>query len=109
MDNPLQLFIYVVILSYSIFDIFMITFYGNEIKLASDRLSYCLYESNWCDRSQSIKKDVLIFGEFLMQPRQLIVLKLYPLSLGMFTKVDFVLSVCKMTFDELSLRVNFRF
>lgn len=78
-----------VLLLYSIFDIFMITFYGNEIKLTSDRLSYHLYESDWFHRSHAIKKNILILGEILMRPRELIVLKIYPLSLGTFTKVNF--------------------
>lgn len=76
-------------LLYNIFDIFMITHYGDEIKLASDRLSYRLYESNWIDRSQLVQKSVLIFGDFLMRPKQLIVLKLFPLSMETFTDVSF--------------------
>lgn len=68
----------------------MITFYGNEIKLASDRLSYRLYETNWIDRSQAVKKNILIFGEILMRPKELIVLKLYPLTLETFTMVMIV-------------------
>lgn len=66
----------------------MIMFYGNEIKLADDRLSYRLYESDWIDRSMAMKRNVLIFGELLMQPRELIVLGLYPLSLETFKKVN---------------------
>lgn len=73
---------------YNIFDIFMIMFYGNEIMVASDRLSYYLYESNWIDRSQSIKKNVLMFGELLMQPHMLVVMNTFPLTLKTFMKVE---------------------
>ncbi len=62
-------------------------YFGNEIKLSSDKLSWELYESGWIDRSESIKKDVLIFGEFLMQPIQLTILMIYPLTLETFTRV----------------------
>lgn len=83
----MELFVHVALFVYITFDIFMITFYGNEIKLHSDKLTYRLYESNWIDRSESIKKNVKIFGEFLMEPQTLIVLKLYPLTLETFTEV----------------------
>ncbi len=62
-------------------------YFGNEIKLSSDKLSWELYDSNWIDRSESIKKVVLIFGEFLMQPIQLTILMIYPLTLETFTRV----------------------
>lgn len=42
------------------------------------------------DRSQSIKKDVISFGEFLMQPQPLIILKLYPLTLDAFIRVGLI-------------------
>ncbi len=84
----MELVIYVVWLVYSTFDIFMIMHFGNEIKLASGRLSYNLYESNWMDRSESLKKKVIIFGEFLMKPHELMLLKIYPLTLETFQRVD---------------------
>ncbi len=86
-DNFFQFFVFLVSMLYCSFDIFMILYFGNEIKLGSDRLSYHLFESDWMDRPQSIKRNVIIFGEFLMQPTQLIVLKLYPLTLETFTRV----------------------
>lgn len=69
------------------FEIFMIMYFGNEIKLESGKLSYRLYESNWIDRSQSVKRDILIFGEFLRRPQELMILKIYPISLKTFSKV----------------------
>nr|QGW45425.1 odorant receptor 52 [Bradysia odoriphaga] len=86
-DNFFELLVYLTGLLYSIFDIFMIMFFANEITLASDRLSYRLYESCWIDRRQSIKRNVLLFGEFLVKPHQLIVLQLYPLTLDTFTRI----------------------
>lgn len=61
---------------------------GNDIQLSSDRLSYCLFESNWIDESESYKKYVLILGEALKQHHELIIGKIYPLNLKTFTKVS---------------------
>lgn len=66
----------------------MLMYMGNEIKLSSDRLSYCLFESNWIDESQSYKKYVLILAEVVKQPHELIIGKLYPLNLKTFTKAS---------------------
>lgn len=74
-------------LMYNIADIFMITYFGNEIMLSSDRLSYSLFESNWIEQPQSNKKLVIIFGEYLKKPCELVVGKVYPLTLVTFTRV----------------------
>ena len=74
-------------LGFSIFDIFIITYLGNEIQFYSNRLSYCLFESNWTEQSASDKKLLIIMGERLKQPHEIMVGKLYPLTLTTFTKV----------------------
>jgi len=78
---------YLLAFFYFIADLFMITYFGNEIMLTSDRLSYSLFESNWYEQPQSTKKCILIFGEYLKQPQQLVIGKLYPLTLETFTRV----------------------
>lgn len=60
---------------------------GNEIKLSSDRLSYCLFESDWIGQTEVCKKHIVIMIEFLKQPQELIVGKLYPMDLKTFTSV----------------------
>lgn len=75
------------ILLYNISDIFMITYFGNEIMLSSDRLAYSLFESDWIDQPLSIKRSVLIFGETLKRSHRLLVGRVYPLTLGTFTGV----------------------
>lgn len=87
--NLFELYVYLAELLYSVFDIFMIAFYGNEIKSASDALSHRLYESVWIERGQAIRCNVLMFGEFLKKPIELVVLKLYPLTLETFMTVSF--------------------
>nr|QGW45423.1 odorant receptor 50 [Bradysia odoriphaga] len=78
---------FVAFLTYSIFDIFMILYLGNELKLASDELSTCLYESDWIEQTESSRKSIIILSERLKQPQQLVVGKLYPLNLETFTSI----------------------
>lgn len=87
-ENLVEYVIYVFILFYNILDIFMIMYFGNEIKLSSGRFSYCLFESDWIDQSQSYKKCLLIFGERLQMVHQMLILKLYPLNMETFTTVS---------------------
>lgn len=77
-----------IILSYSLFDIFMVMLMGNEIKLSSRDLSYCLFESNWIAQTAVSKKCILIFKERLKNEQTLIVGKIYTLSLPTFTSVS---------------------
>ena len=60
---------------------------GNEIKFHSGQLSHCLYLSNWTEQNEADKKLMIVFSEFLTQPHELIIAKLYPLNLETFTTV----------------------
>lgn len=88
MENPIKYGVFVATLFYSFFDIFMVTYFGNEIKFSSSLLSYCLFESDWMDQSKSCKKCVFIVMEVLKRPQMLIVGKLYALDLVIFTNVS---------------------
>lgn len=79
--------VHVMILLYNIFDILMLTYIANEIKLQSQRLYYCLFECNWVEQSNSCKKSIIIVAENLKQPHELIIAILYPLNLETFTSV----------------------
>ncbi len=79
--------LYVAILLYSFFEIFMIMYLANEITIESDQLSYCLFESNWFDQSESTKKCVIILCEMIKKPHQLKVF-IYPMNLEKFTSVS---------------------
>lgn len=87
-ENPFQLGVYAVVMMYSFFDIFMVTHFGNEIKFASSRLSYNLFQCNWFDQPESSKKCISILMEVLKRPQELVVGKVYPLDLVIFTKVS---------------------
>ncbi|XP_037044050.1 odorant receptor 43a-like [Bradysia coprophila] len=76
-----------IVLLYSLFDIFMVMYLANEIKLSSDDLSRCLYNSNWIEQTQSCKRCVIILGERFKQPQELVVGKIYPLNLLTFTSI----------------------
>ncbi|XP_037024575.1 odorant receptor 94b-like [Bradysia coprophila] len=76
-----------VLLFYFISELFMITYFGNEIKLTSNHLSYCLYESDWYNQSQTTKIYIIIFAEYLKQPQEVLIGKLYPLTLETFTRI----------------------
>lgn len=86
-DSLIEFTVHFAMLFYFIFNLFMVSYFGNEIKLKSDRLSYSLFESNWIDQPQSTKRCVIIFAELLKQQHELIVGKIYPLTLQTFTRV----------------------
>ncbi|XP_037039814.1 odorant receptor 4-like [Bradysia coprophila] len=86
-DNLLERVLHIFVLIYFIAELFMITYFGNEIMLSSNRLSYSLFESEWYDQPQSTKTNILIFGEYLKQSQVLVIGKLYPLTLETFTRI----------------------
>lgn len=86
--NPSQLGAAVATLIYNVFDVFVVMHYGNKIKISSDRLTYCLFESNWVEQSPSYKKCIIMFLEVLKKPHELLIGKLYPLNLQTFTSVS---------------------
>ncbi|XP_037050097.1 odorant receptor 94a-like [Bradysia coprophila] len=75
-DNLLERFVHLLAFFYFISQLFMITYFGNEVMLSSNRLSYCLFESGWYHQPQSTKKCIIIFGEYLKQPQTLVIGKL---------------------------------
>ncbi|XP_037045318.1 odorant receptor 4-like isoform X2 [Bradysia coprophila] len=86
-ESLLERIMFLLVFIYLIADLFMITYFGNEIMLSSDCLSYCLFESDWYNQPQSTKKNIIIFGEYLKQPQVFVIGKLYPLTLETFTRI----------------------
>nr|QGW45428.1 odorant receptor 55 [Bradysia odoriphaga] len=86
-ENLMEQTIFVAILVFNIFDIFMLMYFGNEIELSSEQLGYCLFESDWIEQPQALKKCICLFDELIRQPHQFLVLKLYPLNLATFTEI----------------------
>ncbi|XP_037039751.1 putative odorant receptor 71a [Bradysia coprophila] len=86
-DTFVERMVHVYTLFYSTAELFMITYFGNEIMLSSSRLSYSLFESEWIGQPQSTMKCIIIFGEYLKQSHELLIGKLYPLTLETFTRI----------------------
>ncbi|XP_037039738.1 putative odorant receptor 71a [Bradysia coprophila] len=72
---------------FNIAELFMITYSGNEIMLSSGRLTYSLFESEWGGQPHSTKKCMIIFGEYLKRSHEMLIGKLYPLTLETFTRI----------------------
>lgn len=83
-------------LHYATLDIFFLMYLGNEIKLSSSKLAYCLFESNWLEQTTSCKSTILVLAEVLKRHQQIMVAKLYSLSLETFNSVN---SVRHLPFD----------
>ena len=78
---------YGAILLYEIFDVFLVMYLANDITDTSGRLTYSLFESNWVEQPELCKKYVLMMGEVLKRPQQLIIL-IYPMNLETFMTVS---------------------
>ncbi len=79
--------IYIILAMYAFFEIFLLMYLANEITLESDRLSYCLFESNWIDQPEHTRKCVIIMCEMVKSPQKLVVF-IYPMNLDKFTSVS---------------------
>nr|QGW45387.1 odorant receptor 14 [Bradysia odoriphaga] len=101
-DNVFQYVFYTIEIIYCFADIFAVLYLANEIMLSSDRLSYALFESNWITQTQSCKKYIIIVVEYLKQPRQFIVGKLFALNLETFTLI------VKRSFSMFNILRNFK-
>nr|QGW45427.1 odorant receptor 54 [Bradysia odoriphaga] len=86
-NNMIERLINIYMFGYNISELLMITYLGNDIMLSSSRVSYSLFESNWFDQPQSTNKYVIIFGEYLKPSHQLLVGKLFPLTLDTFNRI----------------------
>lgn len=67
--------------------IFLPCYFGNEITLKSEKLSKAVYFSNWPGQSKRFRQLVLVYMELLKSPKQLIVGKIFGLSLDTFLAV----------------------
>lgn len=90
-DNVFGIPIFMAILLYGLFDIFLVMYLANDINVASDKLSYCIFESAWIGQTKCCLKCLLILGESVRYSQQLVILKIYPLNLETFTMVSLLL------------------
>ncbi|XP_037039740.1 putative odorant receptor 71a [Bradysia coprophila] len=85
--NTLERIIHFYTFFYNIAELFMITYLGNEIMLSSSGLSYSLFESEWVEQAHSTQKCLIVFGEYLKRSQEMLIGKLYPLTLETFTRI----------------------
>ncbi|XP_037028512.1 odorant receptor 94b-like [Bradysia coprophila] len=100
-NNLIQTVINCVILIYNTFDIFVVMYFGNEIKYHYSQLIYCLFESDWINQLDTVKRNIIILTEVLKQPQDLVILKLYPMNLETFT------SIVKLTYSMFNILQKF--
>ncbi|XP_044270428.1 odorant receptor Or1-like [Tribolium madens] len=67
--------------------VFMYSWFGNEVKMKSSKVSYALFECEWIDFSQNVKKDLLFFIMRLQKPVELSAFNLFYLTLETFMKI----------------------
>lgn len=70
-----------------LFEMSLPCYFGNEIILKSDALSYCIFSSDWTGQDLQYKKKMIIFTERLKRPIQISAGKIILMSLTTFTSV----------------------
>lgn len=109
-DNLLERLTQVIIMTYFVSEIFMITYLGNEITVSSSYFMYNIFRSNWIEQPLSTKKDIIIFCEHLKQPQKILIGKLYPLTLETFVKVYLTYSIglrCSFFLYKFSFQISY--
>ncbi|XP_037034297.1 odorant receptor Or2-like [Bradysia coprophila] len=101
-NNSLERIVHVYTLFYNTAELFMITYFGNEITLSSSCLTYSLFESEWIGQPHSTKTCIIIFGEYLKRSEVMLIGKLYPLTLETFTRI------LKSSYSLFNISKNFK-
>lgn len=70
-----------------IFQIFLPCYYGNEVIVASKRLSTSLFHSNWTVRDEKFTKAMKIVMENIKNPIHFSAFGLVAVNLGTFTRI----------------------
>lgn len=103
-------------------EIFLPCYFGNEVTLKREKLTFAIYSSNWIDLSEKFKKNMIIFLEGLKRVRILKSGKVFTLSLFSFLTVNFhnfteylskrnryrsLLQVCNRSYSLFAVLRNF--
>lgn len=86
-DNTVVLAYYLCFSATMLNEIFLPCFFGTELTSKNSELSIALYSSNWPDLSETFKKTLIIFVEYLKQPRIMMSGKIFTLTLFSFLTV----------------------
>lgn len=74
--------------------IFLPSYFGNEIYLKNAKLLTAVYASNWPDCSRKYRQLVFVYMELLNNPKQLMVGHMFGLTLNNFLIVSFWVFSC---------------
>ncbi|RZB40878.1 7tm 6 domain containing protein, partial [Asbolus verrucosus] len=64
--------------------IFMYCWFGNEVEVKSNKVSYAAFESDWTSASQDVKKNLLFFIVRTQKPLKIAAMNMFHLSLENF-------------------------
>ncbi|KAJ3645577.1 hypothetical protein Zmor_007880 [Zophobas morio] len=67
--------------------IFMYCWFGNEVEVKSNLVSYAVFESDWTDLPEDVKKNLIIFITNVLKPIRISVFNVLELSLDTFTRI----------------------
>lgn len=84
-----QLFIWSCIICAELFNIYLPTYFGQEIRHESSSVGYAMFESNWPELDVKKKKNILLFVEMTKSPIQLRACYIFEINLENFVFVSF--------------------
>ncbi|KAJ3645574.1 hypothetical protein Zmor_007877 [Zophobas morio] len=67
--------------------IYMYCWYGNEVELSSDLVSYAAFESDWTELPEDVKKNLFIFVLNVIEPIKISAFNVFYLSLDTFKTI----------------------
>jgi odorant receptor len=67
--------------------IFLPCYYGNELSIASSKLSTALFHSQWIDEDKSVKKVCKIFMENTKKEIKISAFNVFDINLATFTRI----------------------
>jgi odorant receptor len=70
-----------------IIEIFLPCYFGNELSLASSKLSTAMFHSNWIDENRDVKVSMLVLMENLKQEMTISAFEVFQLNLETFTTI----------------------
>ncbi|KAJ3663589.1 hypothetical protein Zmor_007836 [Zophobas morio] len=85
-----------------IVQISMYCYFGNNVEVTSNLVSYALFESGWPDLSENMKKELLIFTANVQQPVKVSCFNIFMLSL------DTLLKILKTAWSYFALLSNLK-
>ncbi|KAJ3663621.1 hypothetical protein Zmor_007865 [Zophobas morio] len=68
-------------------EISMYCWFGNEVKVKSNLVSYAAFESDWTSLPNDVKRSLMIFTQKLIEPLRISVFNLFDLSLETFKRI----------------------